>query len=77
MAWISFIIAIGGTILGIVLLDVSLSTKVFFAMGYIFSISSCFTLAKVIRDKHEADKLLAKIEKAKTEKLITKYGIEE
>jgi hypothetical protein len=77
MAWLSFILAAIGTIIGIVLLEVSLATKGFFAMGYVFTISSCFTLAKVIRDKHQAEKLIAKIEKAKTEKLITKYGIEQ
>jgi hypothetical protein len=73
MAWLSFILAAIGAIIGVVLLEVSLPTQGFFAMGYVFTISSCFTLAKVIRDKREAEKLISKIEKAKTKKLITKY----
>lgn len=70
MAWLSFGLSAIGMTLGLIYLPIELITKAFFAMTYLFSISSCFTLAKVIRDKHEAEKFINKIESAKTEKFL-------
>ncbi|MFK7946882.1 MAG: YiaA/YiaB family inner membrane protein [Saprospiraceae bacterium] len=70
MSWIAFTIAFVGMIAGLVYLPMTIAAKGFFAMTYLFSISSCFTLAKVIRDKHEAEKFINKIENAKTEKFL-------
>ena len=71
MAWIAFILASVGTIAGIVLLGVEPVTKGLLAMGFVFTISSCFTLAKVVRDRHESDRLYNKVERAKTEKFLS------
>ena len=71
MAWIAFVLATVGTIAGIVLLEASLSTKGFLAMGFVFTISACFTLAKVTRDRHEAERLYNKVERAKTEQFLS------
>ncbi len=73
LAWASFVIAFAGTVAGLVLLEVSLPVKGFFAMSYIFSITACFTVAKVVRDRHESDSLTRKIEQAKAQKLINEY----
>jgi len=45
--------------------------KGFLAMSYLFSVTSCFTLSKVVRDKHEANKFINKVENAKTEKFLS------
>ncbi len=71
MAWIAFVLAAVGTLAGIVLLAADLATKGFLAMGFVFTVSACFTLAKVVRDKHEADRLYNKVERAKTEKFLS------
>ncbi|MEM1359247.1 MAG: YiaA/YiaB family inner membrane protein [Bacteroidota bacterium] len=71
MAWIAFVLAISGTLAGIVLLPATLAIKGFLAMGFLFTVSSCFTLAKVVRDRHEADRLYNKVERAKTEKFLS------
>lgn len=71
MAWISFVISFAGMTVGLIYLPMTLPARGFFAMAYLFSISACFTLAKVIRDRHEADKFINKIENAKTEKFLT------
>lgn len=71
MAWIAFVCATIGTLAGIILLPAELATKGFLAMGFVFTVSSCFTLAKVIRDKHEADRIFNKVERAKTEKFLS------
>lgn len=43
-------------------------------MSYLFSVTSCFTVAKVVRDRHEADKFINKVENAKTEKFLNENG---
>lgn len=70
MAWVAFVVSFLGMILGILYLEVDLQTKGFFAMTFLFTVSSCFTLAKVTRDKHEAEKMINKVETAKKEKFL-------
>ena len=71
MAWIAFVLATLGTMVGIVLLPASLAIKGFLVMGFLFTVSSCFTLAKVVRDRHESERLYNKVERAKTEKFLS------
>ncbi|MEL7124373.1 MAG: YiaA/YiaB family inner membrane protein [Bacteroidota bacterium] len=70
MAWIAFSIAFIGMILGLIYLQADLAMKGFLAMAYLFSVTSCFTVAKVVRDRHEADRFINKVENAKTEKFL-------
>lgn len=70
MSWIAFVISFVGMVAGIVYLEGNIAIKGFLAMSYLFSISACFTLAKVIRDKHESEKFIHKVENAKTEKFL-------
>lgn len=74
MAWLSFAIATAGTLIGIFLLESSLATKGFFLISYLFSVSSCFTVAKVVRDRQEGERIIHRVEQAKTEKLINEYS---
>jgi len=55
MAWISFALSFAGMVIGLIYLEAESAIKGFFAMAYLFTVSSCFTLAKVIRDRHEID----------------------
>lgn len=71
MAWISFVISFLGGLLGIWFMGGTIAEKAFLGITFIFAVSSCFTLAKVVRDKHEEGQIITKIEKAKTEKLLT------
>ena len=73
LAWISFIISFVGVGAGLVLMEAVWSVKAFFGMSYLFSVSSCFMVAKVVRDKQEEQSLINKVEKAKTQQLINKY----
>jgi len=70
MAWIGFGLSFAGMCLGLLYLEAELAIKGFFAMAYLFSVSSCFTLSKVIRDRHESERFLNKVESAKTEKFL-------
>ncbi|MCL1490811.1 MAG: hypothetical protein M1G31_08670 [Pseudanabaena sp. Salubria-1] len=51
--WAAFIISTVGTGVGIFYLEGNSWQKAFVGMGYVFSISSTFTLSKTIRDNHE------------------------
>ncbi|MEL6220657.1 MAG: YiaA/YiaB family inner membrane protein [Pseudomonadota bacterium] len=74
-AWIffcyaSFGIAIGTTAIGIWSMEVSMTMKGFLFMGLLFTTGSAFTLAKTLRDEHEASRFHNRIEEARTERLL-------
>ncbi|MCU0444217.1 MAG: hypothetical protein MUE85_04810 [Microscillaceae bacterium] len=73
MAWASFAISLVGSVLGIVYLPVDVWVKAFMSMSYIFTVASCFTLAKAVRDKQESSKIINRVKSAKTEKLLSDY----
>lgn len=74
MAWIGLAVSALGMGLGLVYLEADIAMKGFLAMSYLFSITSCFTVAKVVRDKHEEEKFINKVEHAKTEKFLNESG---
>ena len=75
MACISFALSVVAMIFAVSLLEISLAMSMFVGVCYVFSVSSCFTLAKVVRDRHEAEKFLSKVENAKTEKFLSEQPI--
>ncbi|WMX15509.1 MULTISPECIES: YiaA/YiaB family inner membrane protein [unclassified Aureispira] len=78
LAWISFGVSFIGMVIGLIYLQMDIYQKAFIGMTYLFSISSCFVLAKVVRDKQESEDYVKKIENAKTEQMLSKYiGTEE
>jgi len=74
MAWIAFALSFVGMIAGLAYLNADFAMKGFIAITYIFSVTSCFTVAKVVRDRHESERLINKVEHAKTERLLTEYS---
>ena len=75
-AWASFFIASGTTGAGIAFLPTDGWIKAFLGMGLLFTMGSCFSLAKTMRDAHEQQKLLAKIDEAKTHRLIKEFELD-
>lgn len=76
MAWISFVVSAAGMFVGLYYLEADFAMTGFLTMSYLFSIASCLTLAKVVRDKHESEKFLSKMENAKTEKFLAETKIQ-
>ena len=72
---VSFVMSLGATSMGILILPVELWVKGYIAMGLYFTISSCFILAKTLRDAHEADKLVNKISDARTKKMLKEFDV--
>lgn len=75
--WISFILAFGATIGGIFYLPVDNWIKGFMAMGMLFTVGSTFTLAKTIRDNHEASRTVNRLKEAKAEKILRDFELHE
>ena len=69
-SYVSFIIAIGATLIGAWMTDMTLEMKGFVTMGTLLITSSFFTLAKTLRDEHEAKRFHNQLEEARTEKLL-------
>jgi hypothetical protein len=73
--WASFAISVGTTAVGIVYLPLDPWIRAFFGMGLLFSVGSALTLAKTLRDNHEARRLLNRLSEAKAEKIIRDFEI--
>ena len=56
--------------LGIWFLPLELSIKGYLTMGFLMLVQSCITMTKTMRDNHEGDRLLNRIEDAKAERLL-------
>jgi hypothetical protein len=75
--WISFAIAFTATCLGIYYLPVDGWIRGFMGMSMLFTVASTFTLAKTIRDNHEAQRLRNRLTEAKAEKIIRDFELKE
>ena len=73
--WTAFIVSVAFLAIGIVSLPVNEWMRGFLGLGLFFSISSSFTLAKTLRDNHEAGKLINRLSEAKTEKYLSDYEL--
>lgn len=72
--WISFIVSITATSIGIIYLPVDAWTKGYMGMGLAFTVGSTISLSKTQRDLHEAKKFTSKIEEARVEKLLSEHN---
>ena len=70
----SFAIALGAMLGGIVLSPIEFIVKAYFGLCALFLVSSTITLSKTMRDQHEGQRLMTKINEAKTQQLIKEYG---
>jgi hypothetical protein len=71
--WLSFAISIGVTALGIYCLPVDVWVRGFMSMGLLFCVGSSLSLAKTVRDQHEATRLAARIDDARVTRLIAEH----
>ncbi|WP_371498516.1 YiaA/YiaB family inner membrane protein [Kitasatospora sp. NBC_00374] len=72
-AVISFALATAALAAGIAYLPVDSWMRGFLAVGLLYEITSAFTLAKVIRDRQEADELTTRVDQARLDKLLAEH----
>jgi len=56
--------------IGIWLLPLDLAIKGYLTMGFLMLVQSCITMTKTMRDMHESDRLVNRLEDAKAERLL-------
>ncbi|MBF2083607.1 YiaA/YiaB family inner membrane protein [Thermoleptolyngbya sp. C42_A2020_037] len=71
--WAAFIISLGATSLGICYLPVNGWVRAYFGMGLAFTVGSTISLSKTTRDIHEAQKLAARVDEARVERLLAEH----
>lgn len=72
-AYSSFGISLGMMVLGVLAIPGEAWMKGFFLLGTFFLVGSCFTLSKALRDQHEAENLVHKLENAKAERILREF----
>lgn len=72
--WISFAVSVACTAVGIYALPLDLWVKGYLAMGLLFSVGATLNVAKTTRDNHEAQRVLARVDEARMEKLLTDHN---
>ena len=60
-------------VLGVLAIPGEMWMKGFFLVGTFFLTGSCFTLSKALRDQHEAENLVHKLESAKAERILREF----
>jgi hypothetical protein len=68
--YVAFAMSVGMAGIGIWALDGNLWVKGYMAMATVFMLGSTFTLAKTLRDEHEAKRFTSRLDEAKTERLL-------
>ncbi len=71
--WLSFVLSISATAIGILYLPVDGWVKGFMGMGLTFTVGSTISLTKTQRDIHEGKKLTTRIEEARVERILTEH----
>ncbi|MBE9222389.1 hypothetical protein IQ215_06735 [Cyanobacterium stanieri LEGE 03274] len=72
--WLSFIISVSVTSIGIFYMPVNSWIKAFMGMGLLFSIGSTVSLTKTQRDLHESTRIISKLEEAKVERILAEHN---
>lgn len=69
----SFAVAMAATTVGIYNLDADAWVRAFLAVAVLYLVTSSFTLAKVIRDRQEAGRIVSRVDQARLEKLLAEH----
>lgn len=75
--WTAFLLSASASGIGIFYLPVDPWVRGFMGIAMLFTVASSFTLAKTIRDNHEATKLINRVKDAKTERILREYEFSE
>ncbi|WML89281.1 YiaA/YiaB family inner membrane protein [Thiothrix lacustris] len=71
---LTFGIALTAMVAFIFFLEGNLLTKGYLALNALFLVSSTIMLSKTLRDDHEAQRLISRINEAKTNKILKEYA---
>ncbi|MFE9609198.1 YiaA/YiaB family inner membrane protein [Streptomyces sp. NPDC006012] len=69
----SFAVALAATSAGIYNLHTDVWVRAFLGIAVLYLVTSAFTLAKVIRDRQEAGRIVNRVDQARLEKLLAEH----
>lgn len=72
--YVSFLLASVMLGAGVAFIPADVWIKGYLSMAAVFTVGSAFTLAKTLRDEHEASRLINKIEDAAAERVLRDAG---
>ena len=73
-SYVSFAAAAFMLFVGLYMMPIDLWCKGYLAMGILMLVQTTVNVTKTVRDNSEADKLIRKVEDARTEKLLVKFN---
>ena len=71
---IAFGVSFGSLAIGIACLPISVWQRSFLAVCGLFLVTSCFNLAKVIRDQHEGRQIRNRVDEARMEQMYVAHN---
>lgn len=71
---IAFAVSLGSLAIGVAYLPMSAWQRGFLAVCALFLVTSCFNLAKVIRDQHEASQFRNRVDEARLEQVYLEHN---
>jgi len=71
----SFTISLTAVGFGIAYLPVGPWPRAFFAIALLYTVTSAFTLAKVIRDRQEETEVVSRVDQARLDKLLAEQDL--
>ncbi len=72
-AVLSFAVSTVSVLVGIAYLPVDRWVRAFLALGLLYVVTSAFTLAKTLRDQHEANAVWSRVDEARLEKMLAEH----
>lgn len=73
-SYVSFAAAAFMLFVGLYMMPIDLWGKGYLAMGILMLVQTTVNVTKTVRDNSEAEKLIRKVEDARTEKLLVKFN---
>jgi hypothetical protein len=71
--YISFAVLLGALAIGVACMPGDPWKRAFFAISALYAVTSSISLAKTVRDQHEASRVVARVDEARFERLLTEH----
>jgi hypothetical protein len=73
-AILAFALSSVALVVGIISLPVGAWIRGFLGLGLLYVVTSAFTLAKTIRDRHESADMISRVDQVRLEKLLAEHN---
>ncbi|MET0459961.1 MAG: YiaA/YiaB family inner membrane protein [Ilumatobacteraceae bacterium] len=72
-AVLSFVVSVCAVLAGVAYLPVDGWTRAFLMVGVLYAITSSFTLAKCVRDQHDTQTVIHRVDEARLDKFLAEH----